>query len=119
MGKVIIPNNDAVAVVDEGQANWNGKDEEEEATEKDAPNNDIIDVEVAAEVEAVGTSIIKAVVATKIVGTIEVVDDNPNDVADVKDDNNEGEGVPGRNTSDCCLSPPSHFFFVRKQKKLC
>ena len=22
----------------------------------------------------------------------------------------------GRNTSDCCLSPPSHFFFVRKQK---
>ncbi len=25
--------------------------------------------------------------------------------------------LTGRNTSDCCLSPPSHFFFVRKQKK--
>jgi hypothetical protein len=25
----------------------------------------------------------------------------------------------GRNTSDCCLSPPSHFFFVQKQKKNC
>jgi hypothetical protein len=24
-----------------------------------------------------------------------------------------------RNTSDCRLSPPSHFFFVRKRKKLC
>jgi hypothetical protein len=24
--------------------------------------------------------------------------------------------LPGRNNSDCCLSPPSHFFFVRKLK---
>jgi hypothetical protein len=26
-------------------------------------------------------------------------------------------GMPGRNTSDCHFSPPSHFFFVQKQLK--
>ncbi len=27
--------------------------------------------------------------------------------------------IPGRNMSDCCLSHPSHFFFVRNRKKNC
>ncbi len=98
--------------------------------EEDAPNNDdcknhnmvheaeeksIINAEVAAEVEVVANSIIDAEVATKvafaemvtkqtvnkaIVDTVEVVDDNPNDVADNDDDNNsKGEGVVEKTSS--------------------
>jgi hypothetical protein len=40
VGKVVIPNNDVIAVVDEEEMNWNGKDEEEEAAKEDAPNDD-------------------------------------------------------------------------------
>ncbi len=71
--------------------------------------NSIIDAEVATKVEAVATSIINAEIAAKvafaemvteptmntaIVGTMEVVDDNPNDVAINNNDDGKGEGVP-------------------------
>jgi hypothetical protein len=124
VGKMIIPNNDAVAVVDEEEVNRNGKDEEEEAAEEDAPNNDdrknrnvvhkaeensIIDAETAAKVEAVATSIINAEVAAEvafaemvtkptvnavIVSTIEVVNDNPNNIANNNDEDGKAEGIP-------------------------
>jgi hypothetical protein len=75
----------------------------------EAEENSIIDAEVAAKVEAVATSIINAEVAAEfafaemvikstvnvaIVGTLEVVNDNPNNVANDSNNDGKGEGVP-------------------------
>jgi hypothetical protein len=95
VGKVLIANDDAVLVVDEEGTNRNGKDEEEEAAKEDVLNdNDCNNRIVVHEVEA--DSLINAEVAAKfafaematkptvnaaIVGTIEVINDNPDDVA--------------------------------------
>ncbi len=111
MGKVIIPDNDAVAVVDKEEMNWNGKDEEEEAAKEDALNDDnrknrnvvheaeanaILDAQVVAKV-AFAEMVTKPTVNAVIVGTEEFVDDKPNSIADNDNDNNDDsnrEGVP-------------------------
>jgi hypothetical protein len=109
VGKVIIPNDDAVAVVGEEMTNGNGEDEEEEAGKEDAPNkndckkrivvhdaeaNAILNAEVATEV-VFAEMVTEQTVNTAIVGTNEVINDNPNNVANKDDDgNSEGEAVP-------------------------
>jgi hypothetical protein len=109
VGKVIIPDDDTVAVVDEEETHRNGKDEEEEGAKEVALNNNnhkncnvvheaeansLIDAEVAAMV-AFAEMVTKPTVNAATVGTIEVVNDNPNNVAHNNDDNDgKGEQVP-------------------------
>jgi hypothetical protein len=65
VGKVIIPNDDAVAVVDEEEMNGNGKDDEEEAAKEDAPNKDALKNRIVV-YDAEATAILNAEVATEI-----------------------------------------------------
>jgi hypothetical protein len=85
VGKVIIPDDDAIAVVDEEETNRNGENKEEEAAKEDAltddncencnvvheaEGNSPIHAEVAAEV-AFADMVAKKNVNAAIVGTVE------------------------------------------------